>query len=153
VDDFVDDLDDPEEEEDDYGIRPKRRIRLTNSTFGKSQCGIDTQYVGMDVCLSHYVALEAGKPLDTGIFPMIQAYPQAIEIRDTATHLYPFMMAAVAAAFQDDDNDEEFTLNTVFQLLLMQPQLVNTIAKTFSKRSFTPATSACRNSRKSRRKC
>lgn len=42
VDDFVDDLDDPEEEEDDYGIRPKRRIRLTNSTFGKSQCGIDT---------------------------------------------------------------------------------------------------------------
>jgi len=100
----------------------------------------------MDVCLSHYVALEAGKPLDTGIFPMIQAYPQAIEIRDTATHLYPFMMAAVAAAASDDD-DEESTLNTVFQLLLMQPQLVTTTTTSSSKRSLSLATCG-RNSRR-----
>mmetsp|Transcript_14832 Transcript_14832/g.21175 ORF Transcript_14832/g.21175 Transcript_14832/m.21175 type:complete len:443 (-) Transcript_14832:50-1378(-) len=77
------------------------------------------------------VALEAGKQFDA-ILPIIQAYPRALETRDTATKLYPFMIAAAsnyslhgASPESFHRNEELSTLNTVFKLILMLPELVN----------------------------
>jgi hypothetical protein len=94
------------------------------------------------------LALEAGKQFDA-ILPIIQANPRALETRDTATNLYPFMIAAASTSSlrgtspeSSHRNEEESTFNTVFKLILMLPELVNTAS--FQKAAITSAGSNSR---------
>jgi hypothetical protein len=65
------------------------------------------------------LALETGKSFEE-VLPLIKAYPQALEIKDATTHLYPFMIAAAVTPPRRGPN----LLDTVFDLLRMQPDLV-----------------------------
>lgn len=66
------------------------------------------------------LALETGKYFEE-VSPLIKAYPQALEIKDVITDLYPFMTAAAAVSPETDSNS---SLNTVYELLRLQPDLV-----------------------------
>jgi hypothetical protein len=65
------------------------------------------------------LALEYGKTFEE-VAPLIKAYPQALETEDSTTNLYPFMIAATAPS-----PNELSQINTVYELLRMQPDLVN----------------------------
>jgi ankyrin repeat protein len=65
------------------------------------------------------LALEYGKTFEE-VAPLIKAYPQALETKDSTTNLYPFMIAATAPS-----PNLLSQINTVYELLRMQPDLVN----------------------------
>mmetsp|Transcript_23729 Transcript_23729/g.34594 ORF Transcript_23729/g.34594 Transcript_23729/m.34594 type:complete len:369 (-) Transcript_23729:157-1263(-) len=62
------------------------------------------------------LALENGKGFDQGLREIIAAAPRLLDTRDTKTHMYPFMMAAVGTHGP--------SFNTVYELLRSFPELV-----------------------------
>jgi hypothetical protein len=64
------------------------------------------------------LALEHGKTFEE-VAPLIKAFPQALETKDSFTNLYPFMIAATVPS-----TNELSHVNTVFVLLRMQPDLM-----------------------------
>jgi hypothetical protein len=65
------------------------------------------------------IALENGKTFDE-VLPLIQAFPSSLVIKDPTTDLYPFMTAAAVIPPKRHPS----LLNTVFDLLRLQPDLV-----------------------------
>ena len=66
----------------------------------------------------HY-AIASGRPYDNATKAIIKAAPQALQTRDSITHLYPFMMAAVG---------KHSDINWVYNFLTEVPDLVQPLA-------------------------
>lgn len=62
-------------------------------------------------------AIGHGKAYDQGVQGLIEAYPQALEVPDTETQLYPFMLAGTAGKSKKN-------CSTIFELMRMSPDLV-----------------------------
>jgi len=55
-----------------------------------------------------------------GLKAIIDAYPDALSLKDSTTQLFPFMLAAVS----DDNNPNDNCLDTIYRLLKANPELV-----------------------------
>jgi hypothetical protein len=72
------------------------------------------------------IALESGKGMGDGVRKLLDAYPAAVEIVDTKTRMYPFMIAAACVLEEESNivNGDVAQLEIIYELLLLSPNLV-----------------------------
>lgn len=63
-----------------------------------------------------HAAIASGKGYQQGVQGLIEAYPEAMEIPDPKTNLYPFMLAATAG-------EGSKNVSTIYELMRLGPEL------------------------------
>ena len=115
---FQDDNDSNNEEDEDNLDSDGVIARLLNETRGGS---LElARHCRDDGSLPLHLALRKGLRLSEGVGRILQAYPEAVSVRDPQTNLLPFLLASVG---------ENAEVETIYSVLILRPNLVDIMAK------------------------